>query len=98
MIEPRKGTRFGITYRSKVDLEYKGKPDLNNVGPLLQGALNATGLAGSKVKLDMELPQAVMASAYHEFADKLAIMGNVGWQNWSSFGNIDVSIDQHNGY
>jgi long-chain fatty acid transport protein len=41
----------------------------------------------------MELPQAVMTSAYHEFTDKLAIMGNVGWQNWSSFGNIDVSID-----
>jgi len=41
----------------------------------------------------MELLQAVMASAYREFTDKLAIMGNVGWQNWSSFGNIDVSID-----
>jgi long-chain fatty acid transport protein len=93
MIEPKEGTRFGVTYRSKVDLEYKDKPDLNNVGPLLQGALNATGLAGAKVKLDMELPQAVMASAYHEFTDKLAIMGNVGWQNWSSFGNIDVYID-----
>jgi long-chain fatty acid transport protein len=93
MIEPKEGTRFGVTYRSKVDLEYKDKPDLNNVGPLLQGSLNATGLAGAKVKLDMELPQAVMASAYHEFTDKLAIMGNVGWQNWSSFGNIDVSID-----
>jgi long-chain fatty acid transport protein len=93
MIEPKDGTRFGITYRSKVDLEYKDKPDLNGVGPLLQAALNATGLAGSKVKLDMEIPQAVMASAYHELTDKLAIMGNVGWQNWSSFGNIDVSID-----
>jgi len=93
MIEPKAGTRFGITYRSKVDLEYEDKPDLNRVGPLLQAALNVTGLADSKVTLDMELPQAVMASAYHEFTDKLAIMGNVGWQNWSSFGNIDVSID-----
>jgi long-chain fatty acid transport protein len=93
MIEPKAGTRFGITYRSKVDLEYEDKPDLNGVGPVLQAALNATGLAGSKVTLDMEIPQAVMASAYHELTDKLAIMGNVGWQNWSSFGNIDVSID-----
>ncbi len=33
-----------------------------------------------------------MASAYHEITDRLAIMGNVGWQNWSSFRNIDVSI------
>ena len=93
LISPREGTRFGITYRSKVDLEYEDKPDLSGVGPLLQAALNLTGLAGSTVKLDMELPQAVMASAYHEFTDKLAIMGNIGWQEWSSFGNIDVSID-----
>jgi long-chain fatty acid transport protein len=93
LIEPKAGTRFGITYRSKVDLEYKDKPDLNGVGFLLQTALNLTGLADSKVKLDMEIPQAVMASAYHELTDELAIMGNVGWQNWSSFGNIDVSID-----
>jgi long-chain fatty acid transport protein len=93
LISPREGTRFGITYRSKVELEYEDKPDLSGVGLLLQAALNATGLAGSEVKLDMELPQAVLASAYHEFTDKLAIMGNVGWQDWSSFGNIDVSID-----
>ena len=93
LISPREGTRFGVQYRSKVDLEYEDKPDLSGVGPLLQAALNLTGLAGSTVKLDMELPQAVLASAYHEFTDKLAIMGNVGWQNWSSFGNIDVSID-----
>ena len=93
LISPREGTRFGIQYRSKVDLEYEDKPDLSGVGPLLQAALNLTGLAGSSVKLDMELPQAVLASAYHEFTDNLAIMGNVGWQDWSSFGNIDVSID-----
>jgi long-chain fatty acid transport protein len=93
MIEPKEGTRFGITYRSNVDLEYKDRPDLDGVGPLLQALLNATGLAGSKVRLDMEMPQAVMASFYHEYTDKLAIMGNIGWQDWSSFGNIDVSID-----
>ena len=93
MIEPKEGTRFGITYRSKVDLEFEDRPDLDGVGPLLQAVLNVTGLAGSKVKLDMELPQTVLASFYHEFTDSLAIMGNVGWQDWSSFGNIDVSID-----
>ena len=93
MIEPKAGTRFGITYRSKVDLEYKDKPDLKRVGPLLQAALNVTGLAGTEVELDMEIPQAVMVSAYHEFTDKLTVMGNVGWQDWSGFGNIDVSIN-----
>jgi long-chain fatty acid transport protein len=93
LISPTEGTRFGVQYRSKVELEYEDKPDLSGVGPLLQAALNLTGLAGSSVKLDMEIPQAVLASAYHEVTDSLAIMGNIGWQNWSSFGNIDVSID-----
>jgi long-chain fatty acid transport protein len=93
LISPKEGTRFGVQYRSKVELEYKDKPDLSGVGPLLQAALNLTGLTGSSVKLDMEIPQAVLASAYHEVTYKLAIMGNIGWQNWSSFGNIDVSID-----
>lgn len=93
LISPGKGTRFGITYRSKVDLEYKDKPDLSGIGPLLQAALNLTGLAGSKLKLDMELPQAVMTSAYHELTERLAIMANIGWQDWSEFGNIDITLD-----
>jgi len=93
LIEPREGTRFGITYRSKVDLTYKDSPDLKGAGPLLTEVLNQLGLTGSKLKLEMEIPQAVMASGYHELTESLAIMGNVGWQDWSSFGNIDASID-----
>jgi len=45
LITPKEGTRFGITYRSKIDLEYKDKPDLSGVGPLLQAALDAICLA-----------------------------------------------------
>jgi long-chain fatty acid transport protein len=33
-----------------------------------------------------------MASGYHELSDKWAIMGNVGWQNWNSFGKVDASV------
>jgi len=93
LVESGEGTRFGITYRSKVDLTYKDRPDLKGAGPVLTGVLNLLGLTGSKLELEMEIPQAVMASGYHELTERLAIMGNVGWQDWSSFGNIDVSID-----
>ena len=93
LIEPREGTRFGVNYRSRVDLTYKDRPDLKGAGPLLTAALDLIGVAGSKLELEMEIPQAVMTSAYHELTENLAIMGNVGWQDWSSFGNIDVSVD-----
>jgi long-subunit fatty acid transport protein len=47
MLTPRDGTRFGITYRSEVDLEFKDTASLKNIGPVLQGLLNASGIADS---------------------------------------------------
>jgi long-chain fatty acid transport protein len=40
----------------------------------------------------MNLPQAVMFSTYHKLTDQLALLGNVGWQDWSSFGESQVSL------
>jgi long-chain fatty acid transport protein len=92
LLEPSKDTRFGITYRSKVDLEFKDAAALKNVGPILQGILNLSGLAGSKVDIDMTIPQAVMFRAYHQLTDRLALLGNVGWQDWSEFGKQDLTL------
>jgi long-chain fatty acid transport protein len=81
MLTPRDHTRVGITYRSEVDLEFNDAVSLNNIGPVLQGLFNISGLAGSKVDIDMTLPQAVMLSAYHQLTDRWAVMGNIGWQD-----------------
>jgi long-chain fatty acid transport protein len=47
---------------------------------------------GSQVDLKLTMPQQVMASAYHAFNDRLALMLNFGWQNWSAFGHPSVVI------
>ena len=47
---------------------------------------------GSQVDLTLTMPQQVMASAYHAFDDRLALMLNFGWQNWSAFGRPSVVI------
>ncbi len=92
MLKPREGTRFGLTYRSEVDLEFKDVASLSNIGPVLQGQLDASGLAGSKVDIDMTLPQAVMLSGYHQLTERWAVMGNIGWQEWSEFGKQDLTL------
>ncbi len=92
MLTPRDGTRFGLTYRSEVDLEFKDTASLKNIGPVLQGLLNVSGLAGSKVDIDMTIPQAVMLSGYHQLTDHWAVMGNIGWQDWSAFGKQDLTL------
>ena len=92
MLTPQDGTRFGLTYRSEVDLEFKDTASLKNIGPVLQGLLNLSGLAGSKVDIDMTVPQAVMLSGYQQLTERWAVMGNIGWQDWSEFGKQDLTL------
>jgi long-chain fatty acid transport protein len=93
LVEPVEGTRFGVTYTSQVSLDFKEKPKTNNLGPLLQDALDISGLTGAKVDLGLTIPNQVMVSGYHDLSDSVAIMGNVVWQQWSEFGkpNLEVS-------
>ena len=63
----------------------------SGLGPILSLALQR--LSVSSVDMKQTLPQQVMVSVYHEFNDKLALMANFGWQNWSAFGNIGLEVD-----
>ena len=93
MVEPWKGTRFGLTYLSEADLDFEDKPKFSNLGPGLEALLGSRGLLSSKLNLGMTMPQAVMFSAYHDLTKRLALMGNLGWQDWSQFGKVDVEVD-----
>ncbi len=90
--EISKGTRFGLTYRSEVEIEFEDVAKLEGLGPLLAAALNRAGLLGSKVDLEMNIPQAVMLSGYHQLDERWAIVGNLGWQDWSEFGKSDIVV------
>jgi long-chain fatty acid transport protein len=93
LYELSEATRLGVTYSSEVDLEFDDIPEFSNVGPLLSAALNAAGLIDNKLNLDFTVPQMVMTSFYHAVDEKTAILGNVGWQDWSEFGKIGVQVD-----
>jgi len=85
-------SRFGLTYRSEIDFKYKDTASLSGLEPPLSGIANIVGLTGSELDLEMSLPQAVMFSAYHKVTDQLALLGNIGWQEWSSFGESSISL------
>jgi long-chain fatty acid transport protein len=96
LVEPKPGTRFGLTYLSDVKLDFSAVPEFSGLGPGLEALLRTNGLMTSSMDLGMTVPQMVMFSAYHEMNDKWAIMGNVGWQNWSRFGKVDVGVNSGN--
>lgn len=92
LIEPRKGTRFGVTYYLPVEVSFNEVPELKGVGPILGGLLSRLGMNGRSVGMDFTIPQWIMVSGYQQITEKLAIMGNFGWQDWSQFGNVDISL------
>jgi long-chain fatty acid transport protein len=94
LVEPWKGTRFGLTYISPVEQEFEDTPAFTN----LLGPLNSTLPARvGEVKIKMTIPQTVMFSAFHEITPKWAVMGNLGWQNWTKLGYTGLSVSNNTG-
>lgn len=89
-----KKTRFGLTYTSPVDLDFEDRPEFTNLGPGLNWLINRADVRS--LDLSMTVPQTVMGSFYHELNDKWNLLGNLGWQDWSEFGKVDVAVDAAN--
>jgi long-chain fatty acid transport protein len=96
LLEPAKGTRFGLTYLSEVKLDFSDVPEFTGLGPALRAALAASGLNTSSLDITLTVPQMVMFSAYHELNPAWALMANLGWQDWSRFGRAEVGINTAN--
>jgi len=87
LIEPTESTRFGLTYYSPVSLNFNDTPSFSGLGPVL-----SVLFPGRPLNITYTIPQWLMLSGYHQITDDLAIMANLGWQDWSQFGSVDVSL------
>jgi long-chain fatty acid transport protein len=92
LLEPSTGTRVGLQYLTQVNLNFRDKVQLGGLGPVLENGLARRDLLNPRLHLNLDLPQSIMVSGYHELTDQWAILGDVGWQNWSKFGNFGVSV------
>jgi long-chain fatty acid transport protein len=93
LVEPDSKTRFGIQYLTPVSLDFSDVPHFSGLGPGLVHLFKKRGIFGAPLDLSMTVPQSLLFSAYHEFTSRFALMGNVGWQNWSQFGNLGIGIN-----
>jgi long-chain fatty acid transport protein len=94
LLRPIAKLRVGLTYQSPVDYKFGVRPHLTNLGPVLTRLRQRIG--GVKVNIPMEVPQQVMLSGLYEVTPKWSLMGNVGWQNWSAFGQFPIGISAAN--
>ncbi len=89
-------TRFGLVYNSQVVLSFESDAKFSNLEPFLRGLLGARGLLDAKIDLGMRVPQGLMGSVYHQLDDRWALLGSLGWQDWSKFGEVQVGISDSN--
>ncbi|MDY4388473.1 long-chain fatty acid transporter FadL [Pectobacterium aroidearum] len=80
LYEIDENNRVGLTYRSKVDIDFNG--DYSNQLP---GGLGGLGGATVPGKLTLNLPEMWEASAYHRVAPKWAVHYSLAYTSWSQF-------------
>ena len=87
------GTRVGLTWTSQVDLDFDSSARFSGLGPAISALLASRGLLDAGVGIGTKIPQQVMASVASRIDERWTVLGNVGWQQWSKFGQVEVGID-----
>ena len=96
LYEVDRATRIGITYNSPVNLNFRAQTQWNGLGAGIRAVLASRGLLDAGVDLGVTVPQGINASFYREIDPRWAVLGSVGWQQWSKFGQVDVGVDSNN--
>jgi len=81
LFELNERTRFGLVYQSEIEPEFDGDVDLSPPG--LTAATDTTITLARFIKL----------SGYHELNDQWALLGTIGWEDWSAFKDVNISTD-----
>ena len=82
LIEPTPELRFGVVYMGETDFHLDGDSVIPRGAPI--------GNAG----LDLELPmaRAVRTSIYWDATDRIALVMNSGWEDWSTAKSLPLSV------
>ncbi len=80
MFKPVEGTTIGVAYQHGYNLDLSGQAQ----SAAVPGTYNVTA--------DTELPSTVSLGITQDITDRIRVMGELQWQNWSVFDQIDINI------
>ncbi len=87
------GIRLGFTWNSQVDLDFNASAEFSNLAPGLNAVLSNRGLLNSNIEVGIKVPQQLMGSIFAQVSDRWALLGSLGWQQWSKFGQVQLGIE-----
>ncbi len=83
--QPTPQTRFGLAYKSAVDLTLAGYAEGVAFG------LSTTGRDSGS--MDLTLPATAEIAGYHQISERWAIHSSLNWTDWSSFDKLVADLD-----
>jgi long-chain fatty acid transport protein len=92
LFEPGRKIRVGATYRSPQTYTFSNIITITDIGPTLTALINVAGLSRRNSKIKVTIPQEAAAGVYVPLSNNLIMMVDANWQDWSSFGRLDVQI------
>jgi long-chain fatty acid transport protein len=93
LYEVTPATRVGLTWNSQVTLDFGAPAQFSGLGPGFAVLFASRGLLDAQLNLGVRVPQQAMASVFSQLDERWALLGSVGWQQWSKFGEVEVGID-----
>jgi len=80
MFEPGEKTRVGVAYVSETEFDYAGDVSFSNIDVV------------APVNTTLTLAQVLRVGVHHDINAKAAIVGTLGWENWSALENQFISV------
>jgi long-chain fatty acid transport protein len=95
LVEPLKGTRLGLAYRSEVDNQLSGRARFtDDAAGVAAGIRATTGLfADTGAKVDVKTPAVLSFGVHQDLGQRFAVMAEAQWTQWSSFDELKVRFD-----
>jgi long-chain fatty acid transport protein len=87
LLEPRRDTRIGATYRSRIRQHLEG--DASFTVPTVLSALPA--FRSGPASADLILPETATLSITHDIVPAWSVMADVSWTNWSVFKQLTIN-------
>lgn len=84
LYEADAATRYGVSYRSRVEQKLKGRAVVT--GPFAP----ANAALSSDVKADLTLPDMLILSVTRDINERVQLLGDFSWTGWSSIPQLDV--------
>ncbi|TDO99735.1 OmpP1/FadL family transporter [Marinomonas balearica] len=89
IVTPFDGTRFGVGYRSEVDVTIEGNVTYNDVGTIL----TANGVDNAYIYSENTLPDLLTISLEQDITDKLTLGASAIKTGWSSMPELRIHFD-----